>query len=977
MCFKSHQLWMNKSKEIEGETMNYIVLSNTAYDQLMKKYRAYCEKYNYTMTLDVYMENLILFEGVCRLYNQIDREESYVIVGRGCVLYVDEHKYLLGCFFVKSIRVLDNNKEYNSKLSQTVELLGEWKIIGSDEVYRLGKSDATDIDDVLKGLRKSNKAFKSFEEKWRTWDIYNTKLTEQQEKKELESESVVKSLIIENNIFSIEVACWKQQYEKDASINALFSGEKKFINIGKIESVNKQELKLTVSCEDKDIILRYFNGDIGRIEKIKVVDYGNVVRLKRQRDAMRKLFQEETVNAHLKDILMGNFEFEKLENKTMTLEEAYGLFGTNIGQKQAYVGAINANDFYLIQGPPGTGKTTIITELVKYFTKNNFKVLVSSETNIAVDNVLERVNKMEQVIPVRLGREERIGQEAIQFMPCNISSAILEKSRSTLLNYADSIMNVDSLIEEVEAEYEKKESKIICEINKKRTSIPVEDNYEELFSLIEKYEDIVLEANEIYEELVEQKREYIKLIKLKDELQRQKDELEAYIHVSESGSMESGFKEADDYSSSELWQYENELSGVLVKWNIVIQKLSENTYEIRKGSYQRKLKRTEKYREKLEKMTGLSVLSGADIYNIKTAISEVFYMKSQIDKLRESKKIEIEKTVSEYNHKRGLWKKSDDIRSEWQKLMEYGDVKDNIESIYMKKANVVFSTCTGIASADNGIFAAMEYDCVIIDEAAKCNMLDLLIPIILGKKIILVGDHKQLYPMLDTNQVKEELSQEQINMLKEHILFKWLYEERVPKDYKVMLNRQYRMNRDISEFVSENFYDGQLICEKDNDKRNVLFWIDCNDSCETNVGTSFANLPEAEEVVTLAKRLDSKYVKGSNVGIICAYKAQAKQIEEMLKGVNFENISIECSTVDAFQGKEKHTIIFNIVRSSKITRFVSDDNRVNVAISRAKEVLYIVGKADIVKTKEAGILGKLYEYVKKYGEVHNSGYINR
>ena len=53
--------------------MNYIVLSNTVYDQLMRKYKVYCEKYNYTMALDVYMEDLILFEGVCRLYSQIDK----------------------------------------------------------------------------------------------------------------------------------------------------------------------------------------------------------------------------------------------------------------------------------------------------------------------------------------------------------------------------------------------------------------------------------------------------------------------------------------------------------------------------------------------------------------------------------------------------------------------------------------------------------------------------------------------------------------------------------------------------------------------------------------------------------------------------------------------------------------------------------------------------------------------------------------
>ena len=254
-------------------------------------------------------------------------------------------------------------------------------------------------------------------------------------------------------------------------------------------------------------------------------------------------------------------------------------------------------------------------------------------------------------------------------------------------------------------------------------------------------------------------------------------------------------------------------------------------------------------------------------------------------------------------------------------------------------------------------------------------MLDLLIPLTMGKKIILVGDHKQLYPMLETDGLKDELTEDQIRELKEHILFKWLYEESIPSEYKVMLDRQYRMEKNISEFISSRFYDGKLICEKDRENPSSMTWVDCEDSKEEGKGTSFRNVTEAKTVIALLAHLDEEYEKGTSVGIICTYKAQANYIQSQIGNRQWKNIKVECSTVDAFQGKEKHTIIFDIVRSENITGFVKDENRVNVAVSRAQEYLYVVGSVELMKSGRAGVLFDLYNYIRLHGELRNSRYM--
>ena len=109
--------------------------------------------------------------------------------------------------------------------------------------------------------------------------------------------------------------------------------------------------------------------------------------------------------------------------------------------------------------------------------------------------------------------------------------------------------------------------------------------------------------------------------------------------------------------------------------------------------------------------------------------------------------------------------------------------------------------------------------------------------------------------------------------------------------------------------------------------------------------------------------------------MICTYKAQAAYIGSLIKNIKWMNIVPECSTVDAFQGKEKHTVIFNTVRSVKISSFVRDENRVNVAVSRAREVLYVVGNASLMKQAHSGVLNYLYDHIRTNGEIRNAEFM--
>ncbi|PKO08624.1 MAG: hypothetical protein CVU40_14295 [Chloroflexi bacterium HGW-Chloroflexi-2] len=263
------------------------------------------------------------------------------------------------------------------------------------------------------------------------------------------------------------------------------------------------------------------------------------------------------------------------------------------------------------------------------------------------------------------------------------------------------------------------------------------------------------------------------------------------------------------------------------------------------------------------------------------------------------------------------------------------------------------------------------YDLVIIDEAARANPLDLFIPMSMGKKIVLVGDHKQLPHMLEPDVLKVIMDDPKFKDLPEieKSLFERLFGmfSKGHKPKTVLLTHQFRMHPEICKFVSEVFYDGllqtaesvtpELRCSPKsiNNGRALTFVnVPISKGAETP-GVSKSRMAEVEVISKDVKTILETDTE-AKVGIITFYAAQATKITQSLELLlNAEEISrVEVGTVDAFQGKEFDYVLLSCVRSNKPKRgeeqpmvgFLEKPNRLCVAFSRAKRQLIIYGDAE-------------------------------
>ncbi len=390
--------------------------------------------------------------------------------------------------------------------------------------------------------------------------------------------------------------------------------------------------------------------------------------------------------------------------------------------------------------------------------------------------------------------------------------------------------------------------------------------------------------------------------------------------------------------------------------------------------------------------------------NRRQVLSRLIAERSRFE-LSESEKDEAEERIRTYN----------DI----SRYISDESIIDQDRESYRKQlldtVNVFGMTCSAKASfkgegLGNVSLNERNIDVVIVDEVSKVPFVEILQPILFGKTVILVGDHRQLPPMFDRRIEKGEDNSYDPKFINEsdEEMYKRMYEESffaklfndAPSSMKVQLSIQYRMHPDIMD-VDNMFYrigpergltfGGNEVQKKHylevtgasgrkviGDGNHVIF-VDVRGREKKESGsTSYTNPEEAgvvQELLRLidknirydgdGKRLESSYKGRSDprlsVGVICAYADQAKEIWKH-KGV-YKNFS--CSpdspfmvkTVDDFQGDERDIIILSLVRSRE-SPFLTDYRRINVAISRARRLLIIVGNKTVLERMRVDMDGK-------------------
>lgn len=268
------------------------------------------------------------------------------------------------------------------------------------------------------------------------------------------------------------------------------------------------------------------------------------------------------------------------------------------------------------------------------------------------------------------------------------------------------------------------------------------------------------------------------------------------------------------------------------------------------------------------------------------------------------------------------------------------------------EAQVICSTLSGSAH-DFLLSMSMKFDQVIIDEACQCVELSAIIPLRYGcKKCIMVGDPNQLPPTV--------LSQAAALYKYEESLFVRMQRNNPNSVY--LLDVQYRMHPDISKFPSAQFYHSRLSDGEGMAEKNTRPWhseyplspyrfFDIVSKHQQNEQTkSFFNSQEASVAVELVQKLmdimPDKEFKGK-VGIISPYKEQIRTLRQVFQKKWGSTIfsEIDFNTVDGFQGQEKEIIIMSCVRASTSgsVGFLSDFRRMNVALTRARTTLWILG----------------------------------
>ncbi len=314
----------------------------------------------------------------------------------------------------------------------------------------------------------------------------------------------------------------------------------------------------------------------------------------------------------------------------------------------------------------------------------------------------------------------------------------------------------------------------------------------------------------------------------------------------------------------------------------------------------------------------------------------------------------------------------------------------DIQQHFIKNAVIVSGTCTGVVS--NPVINDMIFDYVIIDEAAKATFPELLISIIRAKKIIMVGDHKQLPPVLDEELIKNSKQ----TFIESNLDFKTLYNSifmklfnHIPNENKQVLSTQYRMHPTIGTMISQIFYDNQISngVPLEDRTHNIkqykdlsIIWIDTSkysDRFEERVSTTYRNLLEANIVKEQLKIINNNDIKECNydVGIITPYSGQKNLIRNEIQQIDYNNINgkVVVNSVDAFQGGQKDIIIYSTVRSSdkhKNIGFLKSEERLNVAFSRAKRLLIIVGDAEFLSntSTDDNKFPQIIKYIKKNQE---------
>ena len=291
-----------------------------------------------------------------------------------------------------------------------------------------------------------------------------------------------------------------------------------------------------------------------------------------------------------------------------------------------------------------------------------------------------------------------------------------------------------------------------------------------------------------------------------------------------------------------------------------------------------------------------------------------------------------------------LFKEVKNIREEIKNIQHYNEEK------LFGEANVILGTPIGLYDAK---LRKYKFSTLLIDEAGQClePMAYCIFP--LAVKVVLAGDYLQLPPTVLSNEAtKLGFSKSILEVAIENIKNIFL------------LDTQYRMHSSIAGFSSNYFYNSLLTTaiHLQSSSKNICFIDTAGSGFNETNGSNGMSLQNEGEIKIIEKLIETENINIAELAIISPYSGQVSTAKELL------NNKIRISTIDSFQGQEKEIIILSLVRSNDDGEigFLKDYRRMNVAITRAKNKLYVIG--DSATISNDNFYKSFLDYVEKKGE---------
>ncbi|KAJ4938307.1 hypothetical protein JOQ06_002929 [Pogonophryne albipinna] len=298
----------------------------------------------------------------------------------------------------------------------------------------------------------------------------------------------------------------------------------------------------------------------------------------------------------------------------------------------------------------------------------------------------------------------------------------------------------------------------------------------------------------------------------------------------------------------------------------------------------------------------------------------------------------------------------------------------------LKSADVVLSTNTGAChTGPLKYLPAEHFDWVVIDECAQALESSCWIALLRARKCILAGDYKQLPPTIKSQKAASKgLS---LSLMERLIQ---MYGDSVVR----MLTVQYRMNSAIMDWASKEMYQGRLTAHSSVEKHLLkdLPGVACVEETSTPlllIDTAGCGLSEMEvteeqskgnqgevDIVELhIKALTEAGVKAKDIAVIAPYNLQVDLLRQKLSARHPE---LEIKSVDGFQGREKEAVVLSLVRSNRkgAVGFLSEDRRINVAVTRARRHIAVV--CDTQTVQNHAFLKSLIDHMTQHGEVRTA-----